>query len=332
MGDPHLRIEGLHAEFRTYRGLVKALRGVDLTLYRGRITGLVGETGSGKSVTARCILKLVRPPGFITAGKVLLAGEDLLVKSEQDMRRIRGREIAMTFQNARACLNPLFSIGEQMYLILREHEGLDRRQARVRTIELLEAVRIADPARRLNAYPHELSTGMCQRVSIAMGLSCRPQLLIADEPTTGLDVTIQAQVLQLFRELVADFGSTAVIITHDLGVVSETCEYVAVMYAGEIVESGTTRDVFVVPRHPYTRGLLASSLNGLETKAISYIKGMVPDLIDSIPGCAFSSRCAVRETTCDEVAPPVTQERGHLVRCHINGFTQPPKEVDQGGR
>ncbi len=316
--DVHLETRGLSAEFSTYRGVVRALRGVDLKLHRARITGLVGETGSGKSVTARCVLQLVRPPGKVTAGQVLLNGMDLLARSEAQMRRVRGKEIAMTFQNARASLNPLFTIEQQMHLILARHEGLSQKASRARILELLQEVRIADPERRLSAYPHELSTGMCQRVTIAMGLSCRPQLLIADEPTTGLDVTIQAQVLSLFRRLVTEYGSTAMIITHDLGVVAETCEYVAVMYAGQVVEFGSTAEVFASPFHPYTKGLLASSLSGLVTKQIFYIKGLVPDLIEPIAGCAFCGRCVDRVDSCAETPPPVVESEGHVVRCHLH--------------
>ena len=313
--DPLLAVRDLHVDFETYEGVVRALNGVDLDLPRGSITGLVGESGSGKSVTARAIMGLIRKPGVVRLGSIAFDGHDLRNLSEQQLQALRGDRIAMIFQNPRASLNPLFPVGEQMYYILRRHRGMRRREADRRSLELLERVGITDPDKRLNSYPFEMSSGMCQRVMIAMALLCDPQLLIADEPTTGLDVTIQAQVLDLFTRLVHETGSTALLITHDLGVVAETCDTTAVMYAGAIVEQGPTAQVFERPWHPYTQGLLQASI--IDDGAISFIPGSVPDLIHRPAGCSFANRCYATEETCRSDPPDAVElEPQRRIACH----------------
>jgi oligopeptide/dipeptide ABC transporter ATP-binding protein len=310
-----LSIRDLTVEFETYEGRVEALAGVNLDLPRGTITGLVGESGSGKSVTSRAVMGLIRKPGRIRSGMIRFEDRDLLTLREREMQELRGDRIAMVFQNPRTALNPLFPVGEQMYYILRRHRRLNRRQADARSLEMLERVGITDPKKRLQAYPFEMSSGMCQRVMIAMALLCDPHLLIADEPTTGLDVTIQAQVLDLFVRLVRDFGSTALLITHDLPVVAETCDRVAVMYAGAIVEVGSTAEVFGKPAHPYSQGLLAASVIG--DGPIQYIPGSVPNLAQRPRGCAFANRCQAASDAC-RVTPPrlLALPSGKQVACY----------------
>jgi len=311
-----LRIENLHVTFETFHGVVHALSGVNLNLHEGKITGLVGETGSGKSVTAKSVMGLITKPGKIISGKIYLENEDLLIKSESKMQDIRGKIISMIFQNPRSALNPLFNVEDQMFFILKRHQNLNKRESRKKTIELLDSVGIADPERRLENYPFEMSTGMCQRIMIAMALSCQPKLLIADEPTTGLDVTIQAQILDLFNQMVSDFGSTALIITHDLGVVAETCDYTAVMYASQIVEFGPTQNVFNRPLHPYTQGLLASSFYSENSESFYYIPGRVPNLINFPSGCQFAERCEASRQICFEKNPPMESlYENHQAKC-----------------
>lgn len=313
-------IAGLEVVFRTYMGTVHALSGIDLELHARRITGLAGETGCGKSVTAKAIMRLLPHTARAVGGSIQFDGEELLTKTDREMADIRGKRIGMIFQNARAALNPLFTIEKQLYYLLARHEHLNRSQARKRSLELLSAVRIGGAARRLKSYPFELSTGMCQRVMIAMGLACHPLLLIADEPTTGLDVTIQAQVLELFKSLVRESGSTALLITHDLGVIGETCDYLGVMYGGRMVEFGATEDLIEHTAHPYTRGLLRCSFAGEEDDAIHYIPGSVPNLLVPPSGCVFEARCDVRGAACPGTRPNMVEvSSGHLVACFKAG-------------
>lgn len=315
--DVVMQLREVRVEFDTVDGSVYALNGVDLDLRRGTITGLVGETGCGKSLTARAIMRIVPHPGRLTAGTVEFNGRDLARLDDRELRDVRGKEIAMIFQNPRAALNPLFTVGEQLDLVLRRHTSLDARGRRERSLELLRSVGLADPERRLKSHPFELSTGMCQRVMIAIGLSCTPKLLIADEPTTGLDVTIQAQILELLRVLVHDLGSTALLITHDLGVVAQTCDSIAVMYAGEIVETGSVDDVLDRPTHPYTRGLLRASR---VDEGLASIAGNVPDMRERIIGCPFAPRCDLADDLCRSERPPtLTVAPGHTVKCPNTG-------------
>ncbi|MBW1962939.1 MAG: ABC transporter ATP-binding protein [Deltaproteobacteria bacterium] len=317
-GNILLKIEDLHVIFETYHGTVHALSGISLDLINRKITGLVGETGCGKSVTAKAITRLITKPGKIVSGRILLDHQDLLQLPEAEMQNIRGGIISMIFQNPRAALNPVFTVEDQIHFILERHQNYKRSRSRERILDLLTEVGIADPKRRMKNYPFELSTGMCQRVMIAMALSCQPKLLIADEPTTGIDVTIQAQILELFANLVYEHGATAMLITHDLGVVAETCDFTAVMYAGKIVEIGTTDNIFQQPLHPYAKGLVKSSFSGEEIDELHYIPGTVPDLIHMEPGCSFAPRCSRKIDICRKENPDMAElSRGHRVRCFV---------------
>ena len=313
-----LEVRGLHTYFYTYEGVVKAVNSVTFVLNRGEITGLVGESGSGKSVTAQSIFRLVKAPGKIVEGEVRLDGQDLMSCSESEMQTVRGRQISMIFQEPRAALNPLFTVGDQIGRVIQLREGCSRKAAESHAIEIMRAVDIADPERRANAYPHELSGGMCQRVMVAIALSANPLLLIADEPTTGLDVTVQAQVLDLIRLRVKSAGSACLFITHDLGVVAELCERVIVMYAGRVVEQGPVTEIFSNPRHPYTQGLIASTLRVDINKPISTIPGTVPDAVHLPSGCTFHPRCPFAEELCAQEEPSmVAAGLHHGTRCHI---------------
>ncbi|MGB9439880.1 MAG: ABC transporter ATP-binding protein, partial [Desulfobacterales bacterium] len=258
MAKPIVEIQDLKTHFFTYNGVVRAVDGIDLTVNRNEVVGIVGETGCGKSVTVRSTMGLVPDPGRIIAGRVLLDGDNLLAKSDAELRRIRGRRMSMIFQNPLSSLNPVFTIGHQVGHVIGIHQNKNKKEARRRVVEVFELVRLPDPDRLLKKYPHELSGGMLQRVMIAMALSCRPEVLIADEPTTALDVTIQAQILSLMLKLKEETGTAIIMITHDLGVVAETCDRVAVMYAGLIVEQGPVQKIFNDSLHPYTEGLLSS--------------------------------------------------------------------------
>jgi oligopeptide/dipeptide ABC transporter ATP-binding protein len=292
---PLLEVRGLRTSFHTRDGVVRAVDGIDFTVNAGEILGLVGESGCGKSVTSMSIMGLVAKPGRIDGGEVLFDGTDLVRLDPEAMRKIRGDRISMIFQQPQSSLNPVWDVGAQIGEVLVIHRNMRRKAARERAMELLQMVGIPDPKRRLDSYPHEMSGGMAQRVMIAMALACEPELLIADEPTTALDVTIQAQILDLIRELRQQTGTAVVLITHDLGVVAEMCDRVAVMYAGEIIETADTATLFRDPRHPYTRGLISSiPVVGEVRSELAVIPGNVPNLIDMPPACRFAPRCIVR--------------------------------------
>ena len=320
---PLLEVKGLRTSFFTRDGVVRAVDGIDFHVDRGEIMGLVGESGCGKSVTSLSILRLVARPGRVEAGEILFDGQDLLKLKDDDMRKIRGDRISMIFQQPTSSLNPVWDVGRQIEEVLRIHRGMKGKVARSRAAELLRMVGIPDPERRLKSFPHEMSGGMAQRVMIAMALACEPELLIADEPTTALDVTIQAQILDLMRNLRDETGTAIVLITHDLGVVAEMCDRVAVMYAGEIVEQTDVVSLFRRPLHPYTQGLIGSiPVVGAVRDELAVIPGNVPNLIDLPKGCRFAPRCQARiehdVAIATEVHPsllPVAS--GHDVRCWL---------------
>ena len=319
-GDHLLEIRGLKTDFATDDGIVRAVDGVDLMIDRGETLGIVGESGCGKTVTALSALKLIAmPPGRIAGGQILWLGRDLVPHGRAAMRRIRGKEIGIVFQEPMTSLNPVHSVGAQIAEAVREHEGLGRRGALDRAIEMLALVHIPNPRRRAGDYPHQFSGGMRQRVMIAMALSCNPQLLIADEPTTALDVTIQAQILDLLGEMKSRFGTAIMLITHAMGVVAETAQRVAVMYAGKIVEEAPVEELFARPRHPYTQGLIRSiprvDKAGIKTR-LEAIPGTVPSLADLPPGCRFAPRCRFVMPVCTQAIPPLREVApGHKVAC-----------------
>ncbi len=318
MKEPLLQVRGLRTEFRTRRGVVRAVDRVDLVLHRGEALGIVGESGCGKSVLALSLLRLIpRPNGRIAAGEILYEGCDLARVSEKEIRRIRGNEISMIFQEPMTSLNPVYTIGFQIEEVLLKHRKLSRAEARRAAVEMLARVGIPDPASRLGDYPHQMSGGMRQRVMIAMALSCRPKILIADEPTTALDVTIQAQILELMKRLREAFGMAVMLITHDLGVVAETCERVLVMYAGKAVEEAPAGELFARPRHPYTVGLFRSlpKLGGRSGR-LTPIPGTVPSPLDLPAGCVFQDRCFRVQEDCRIDPPPWTEMTpDHRFRC-----------------
>ena len=317
-----LEVDRLQTHFRTPDGINRAVDGVSFHVEQGETLAIVGESGCGKSVTAMSILRLIpEPPGKI-AGAIRLEGRDLLTLDDRAMRAIRGNDISMIFQEPMTSLNPVLSIGRQLGETLRQHQGLDAAAAQRRAVEMLALVGIAEPVRRLSEYPHQMSGGMRQRVMIAMALACNPKVLIADEPTTALDVTIQAQILELMAELKRRIGAAIILITHDLGVVAEVAERVMVMYAGRKVEEAAVADLFRAPRHPYTLGLLGavprlgSSLAGSETR-LAEIPGTVPSLKRRIVGCVFAGRCPRVTELCRQVAPALEPKApGHLAACH----------------
>jgi oligopeptide/dipeptide ABC transporter ATP-binding protein len=317
-----LRVEDLKTYFFTHEGTVKAVDGVSFSINKGETLGLVGESGCGKSVTALSIMRLIQsPPGKIVDGKIFLEGMNLLELSEKEMRSIRGCKISMIFQEPMTSLDPMFPIGSEIMEVLRLHHGLKKEQARTKAVESLSTVRFPDPEKRLDDYPHELSGGMRQRVMIAMALSCNPALLIADEPTTALDVTIQAQILKLIDDLRKQFNTSVLLITHDLGVIAKTCDNVALMYAGYIVEYTDVHTFFKAPKHPYAQALL-KSIPRLDTDAgrLKIIKGSVPNLLDLPKGCPFHPRCEFSFEPCSKKLPPLIQiNNHHLVRCHLVG-------------
>jgi len=316
-----LEVRDLHTHFPTRSGLVRAVDGVSFEIDRGELLGLVGESGCGKSITALSIMRLITPPGKIVAGEILFEGQDLLKLSDQQMRQIRGDDIAMIFQDPMTSLNPVFTVGEQIAEALRLHRKLSRKDARSAAIEAMEEVAIPDPARRAQDYPHQLSGGMRQRVMIAMALACNPKLLIADEPTTALDVTIQAQILELLNSLRKSRELAILLITHDLGVVAEVADRVAVMYTGRIVEESPVEELFARPKHPYTEGLLRSvpKLTAEDVARggrLETIEGVVPSPTELPPGCHFSPRCPYRMPRCTAEDIPLYQLEGSVsVRC-----------------
>jgi len=316
--EPLLEVRGLATSFETPRGTADVLDGLDLVIGRGEILGLVGESGSGRPVTAYSIARLVGPPGRVVGGQVMLEGRDLLALSEREMRAVRGTEISMIFQDPRGFLDPVARVGSVLQEIYRTHEGGSRREAKTRALELLRAVGLPAPERVYRAYPHELSGGMAQRAMIALALACSPKLLIADEPTTALDVTIQIQIVRLLASLRDRLGLTILLITHNLSVVAEVCDRVAVMYAGEIVEVAPAAEVFARPRHPYTVGLLrARPRISVVEERLADIRGRVPDLRDLPAGCRFNPRCFLAAERCRVVKPDLrTLAAGHESRCH----------------
>ena len=322
-GERLLDVKGLYTSFKTRDGLVRAVDGIDFHVDRGEIMGLVGESGCGKSVTSLSIMRLVAKPGSIDAGEVIFDGQDLLKVSSDEMRKVRGDRISMIFQQPTSSLNPVWDVGTQIEEVLRIHRGMKGKAAHGRALELLRMVGIPDPDRRLKAFPHEMSGGMAQRVMIAMALACEPELLIADEPTTALDVTIQAQILDLMRNLRDEMGTAIILITHDLGVVAEMCDRVAVMYAGEIVEETDVLSLYRDPLHPYTRGLIGSiPVVGDVKESLAVIPGNVPNLIDLPPGCRFAPRCSARveeNVVLADVVHPSLLPMGtdHQVRCWL---------------
>jgi len=317
-----LQVKGLTTQFFTQDGVVNAVSGIEYDLNEGETLGIVGESGCGKSVSVLSLMRLIpSPPGKIVAGQALFQGRDLLSMDDEEIRSVRGNKIAMIFQDPMTSLNPVLTINQQVSEALELHLGMDKKQARKRAIELLDLVRIPDAANRIDDYPHQFSGGMRQRVMIAMGLSCNPQLLIADEPTTALDVTIQAQIIELVKQLKEEIGMAIIWITHDLGVIAGLADRVNVMYAGYIIESADVKDIYGDPRHPYTLGLLGSipRLDAERKKKLTPIEGLPPDLIDMPPGCPFAPRCRFAIERCLEENPPLeTVARRHTVACWVD--------------
>ncbi len=322
-GERILDVRNLQTYFFTEDGVVKAVDGVDFYVNRGEVIGLVGESGCGKSVTSFSIMRLVGVPGKIVGGEVVFDGRDLLQVPESEMMHIRGNRISMIFQQPTSCLNPVFKVGDQISEVLDIHQSLGKEKGWARSIELLKMVGIPEAEKRAHSFPHELSGGMAQRVMIAMALACVPELLIADEPTTALDVTIQAQILDLLRDLRTKMDTAIILITHDLGIVAEMCERVAVMYAGQIVEEADVSTIYERPKHPYTVGLIGSiPVLGVVKGELDVIPGSVPNLIDMPPGCRFAPRCRARiennlEICTHEMPELKPLEPGHTVRCWL---------------
>ena len=321
---PLLAIENLKTYYYTEDGVVKAVDGVDFEVYPGEVLGLVGESGCGKSVTSLSVMRLVELPGRIVEGKILFEGKNLFDLPEPQMAQVRGNQISMIFQQPQSSLNPVFTVGDQIAEVLQIHSNLTKQELAKRAVELLSLVGIPDAAKKANAYPHEMSGGQAQRVMIAMALALHPRLLIADEPTTALDVTIQAQILDLIRELRTQTGTSVILITHDLGVIAEMADRVAVMYAGRIVEQADVNTLFFQPRHPYTQGLIASvPVLGQIKDELATIPGNVPNLVDLPPGCQFASRCLARVEydldicTREEPALQPVEKHDHLARCWL---------------
>ncbi|MGD0177629.1 MAG: ABC transporter ATP-binding protein [Candidatus Bathyarchaeia archaeon] len=325
MIDQLLSVRNLHTNFYTYDGVVHAVDNVSFDIEKRESMALVGETGCGKSVTAYSILRLIQPPGKIDKGEVIFEGENLLDKSEAEMRRIRGAKISMIFQEPMAALNPTFTVGEQLELVLIQHQKVSQEDAASQTVECFRKVRIPDPQKIISQYPHQLSGGMAQRVLIAMALSLKPDLLICDEPTTYLDATVQAEILRLIKELQQNLGASMLMITHNLGVVAHTCDTVAVMYAGQIVEVAGVRTLFKKPMHPYTIALINAIPKARKQDGkLTPIFGSVPNLIDPPSGCRFHPRCPIARPECSQKEPGLEEiEPNHQVKCFAMKWDQP---------
>ena len=328
-----LEVRDLCVEFQTVEGRVQAVDHLSYTLHKGEKLGIVGESGSGKSVSSLAMMQLIpNPPGRVTGGEILYKGKDLVKLSEKEMQKLRGNEISMIFQEPMTSLNPIIQCGKQIAESLRLHRGMNKKEAAAEAVRMMKAVGIANPEVRAHEYPHQMSGGMRQRVMIAMALACQPQILIADEPTTALDVTIQAQILDLIRDLNREMNAAVLFITHDLGVVSELCDTVIVMYTGHIVEQAPVRELFRDPKHPYTVGLLnAIPAITKERKPLKTIEGMVPNPTEQIEGCSFWPRCPHASERCRKEAPPVTRPgEDRLVRCWLyageDGMTGGPDD------
>jgi len=334
--DTLLQVSDLKTSFFTYAGEVKAVDGVSFDLGRGEVVAIVGESGCGKSVTALSIMRLISDPGRIVSGSIIFAGEDLVQKSEEEMQVIRGKEISMIFQDPMTSLNPVLSIGTQIMEVLRIHQTMSPREARERAVEMPSLVGMPNPDRRLGQYPHQFSGGMRQRVMIAMALACNPKLLIADEPTRALDVTVQAQIMELMKELKDKFDTSIMLITHDLGVVAGMASRVLVMCAGKIIEGGTVRDIYYNPQHPYTWSLLRSvpRLDAASKKRLLPIHGQPPDLLDPPKGCRFNPRCDYALKICLQEEPEYTcVNGGHKVACWRQHPEAPPfRPEEERGR
>ncbi|WP_432667680.1 ABC transporter ATP-binding protein [Wukongibacter baidiensis] len=323
----------MKTSFFIHVGEVQAVRGVSFTVNKGEAIGIVGESGSGKSVTSMSVMKLLQYPGKIKSGEVLFKGEDIVKKSDKEMMAIRGNEIAMIFQDPMTSLNPVYTIGDQIIEAIRRHQGLDKKAAKEKAIEMLRLVGIPSPETRVDNYPHEFSGGMRQRAMIAIALSCEPDLLIADEPTTALDVTIQAQILELMKDLKDKINTSIILITHDLGVVADVCSRIIVMYGGLIMEEGTAEEIFYDPKHPYTMGLLKSipRLDLEQKKRLIPVEGTPPDLIKPPVGCPFASRCPYTMKICTEHRPPYFEpSKGHRSMCWLLHDKAPKVKVDTG--
>ncbi|MGL5757194.1 MAG: ABC transporter ATP-binding protein [Paraclostridium sp.] len=317
--DKILKVKNLKTSFFTEDGEVEAVRGINFEVSKGEILGIVGESGSGKSITSKSIMRIIQKPGKIISGELLFNDEDLMKKSDKEMRKVRGNEISMVFQDSMTALNPLLTVGKQIGEIITRHQGLNKKEAREKSIEMLKKVGIPSPETRIDNYPHEFSGGMRQRVCIAMAISSNPKLLIADEPTTALDVTIQAQILRLLKELNVTTGSSVMLITHDLGVVYNTCDRVIVMYGGRIMEDGTVKEIFENPKHPYTKGLLKSIPKARCNKKerLVPIDGTPPNLLNPPSGCPFFDRCEYKIEKCSTKPSTTLININHKVDCWI---------------
>lgn len=317
-----MEVKDLHVSFHTYAGEVRAVRGANFHVGKGESLAIVGESGCGKSVTSQTIMKLIpMPPGQIKQGQILFEGEDIVKKSEKEMQKVRGKEMGMIFQDPMTSLNPTMTIGAQIVEGLVKHQGQSKSEARIQAMDMLRLVGIPNPEVRLDQYPHEFSGGMRQRAMIAMALACQPKLLIADEPTTALDVTIQAQIMDLMKKLQLQTGTSIILITHDLGVVAETCDRVVVMYAGQVIETGTVNEIFYNTMHPYTKGLLKSvpRLDLKKDEELVPIYGTPPDLLHPPKGCAFAARCDYTMKICTQIEPQMEEmSHTHKAACWLN--------------